>query len=219
MRHRIKRIAVALARTPVFQLAHQVGRWLSGERRVACAHAPRVGAMAHGAGLDLAHRIPLLVEAGYGGRAGGDRKKFALLLLRHRERGVVVRDLYPRAPVQARGNPAHLRMAPLTCGEIFELTCDISRVESGEPGREVTIALPLQTMAGDTGSNRARITARKRDELTGSLEHARRNRLGFVAGGKRHQRNRCQRLANAFVVCTNHSIKKPTTKASGFKAA
>jgi len=218
MCHRVKRIPVTLARTPFFELACQIGRWLSRKRRITGAHATTIGSVACGTCLDPTHCIPVLVQPGSGRRASGSRKS-VVVPARYRQCCIVIGNLNPRRPVKATGNPAHLGMPSLTRREVFELTFDIPGVESGEPGREIAIALPFKSVASDASASCARIAARERNQLSGLLVRTRCGRFGNVASGEDYQPDHRQRIISTFCVCTMHSAKLLTVKLPSYKAA
>jgi hypothetical protein len=181
--HRAERVAVALARAPGAQLRGEVGRGLPGKRRIAASDPFSPRAVTGGTGLDAAFGVTFEVEDGRGTIL--DRAQY---LRRDRKPGVIGGKALPRGPIHPLGDPAHLRMTPLTPGEKLHLPREVPLIEAGEARDEIAVPLAAQAMAGDAGSLRAGSAAAQRNQLASRPETVFARFRSGTGGKRRHER-------------------------------
>lgn len=163
--HGSARIAISFAVRPGLELVGEIWGGLSGERRVADI-AASVGAMAAGARRYAALRIAHVVE-----HAASTRfRQRVCPRLCHGERRIVGSDLLTRIAAEAARDPFHLRVAPRTGREVFELAKRIAPIQPGKARREVAVALPLGAVTGRASPRGPRPAATERDGFAGVLE-------------------------------------------------
>lgn len=81
------------------------------------------------------------------------------------------------------GDPAHLRVLPLTGGIELELAHDVPGIEAGEAWRIAAVSLAAEPVAGDAGAPGPGVAAAQGDEFTVCLKLFRSLRTGAT----RHQ--------------------------------
>lgn len=89
--------------------------------------------------------------------------------LRNGHLTIVDRYLLPGRPIETASDPGHLRMTPLSFGEIFHLACEVSGVEPRQPRNEVAVTLSVQAVTGRASSACTRIAAAESDYLAAIL--------------------------------------------------
>lgn len=195
-RHRAARIAISLARSPGIELAGEIGRRLSRERRVAGIAVP-IGTMATGAGCDRVRGIAEVVQP-RGGAIDGSCGRGVFGGDGGRQSGVVVGDSVPRLQRELPSDPFHLGVPARAGSIVLELTQRMAGIDPGQARRERTIALARQPMTSGAGGCRAGFAAAESDQFAGGFEGigagpgrgtARQRNQQSGTGGKESQRH------------------------------
>jgi mono/diheme cytochrome c family protein len=180
VQHQVSRIVAAPRAGPLADLLGKIGRGLVAERRVGRTDPLPSKSMAACTGRQRALRIALDIQprrlqlGHWQGRVTHGR-------VMGRDRVAVLRR-------QLLGDPAHLRVAPPPVGIGFELPLEVAALEPREPRAAGPVAEPVETMAGETGVRRARVTAAERDQLAGRGESLGRGGLDDAAGAQQRAR-------------------------------
>jgi cytochrome c1 len=155
--HNAVLVGPAARLAPELELLGEIGRGLSGERRIAGADPLAAGSVAQGAGRQAAGRVPLVVQ----------HVAFRHLTSRRRERHsrVVGGHHKPFRPAELPGDPGHLRVMAPPVDVGFHLPNHIAYVAAGQPRSAGTVAAPVETVAGEAGVVRTRPRSAQRDEV------------------------------------------------------
>ena len=183
MQHDIVGIVPARGAAPRLQLPGKIGGRLGAERRIGGPAPFAAKTVAGSAGGKTARRIARHIEPRRRPRRSRAR--------RERQPRIIGRDALALGRVQPRSDVAHLRMPSAPRRIIVQLPLEIAGVEACQPRRARTVAVAVETVAGEAGMLRPGITAAERDQLTGHGEAVRRGPFDrAAAAGERPQEPR-----------------------------
>jgi hypothetical protein len=127
----------------LLELVREIGRRLSGQRRVARAHAFALVPVALRAGGQAACGIAGVIQC--------ERGDFLIAPHLARQQGVVGGHRTALGMPQPCGNPRHLRMLPPPVCIGDKLAFEVARVQPGQSRRADAVALGVDPVAGEAG--------------------------------------------------------------------
>lgn len=176
----------------MLQLANKVFGGLPCERRVARSKPFAIFPVAGRAGDDAArgiaamvevHRLPIRADS----RGGGHLR-------------IMPGHCRPLSAAELPRDPAHLRVLPPSVCIGVELPLQITGVEPCKARRARTVAIPVETVAGEARVLRPRPGTRQCDHFAAGGEPFGRSRLGLSAAPQ--QREKCKSKAVAHAAST-----------------
>lgn len=156
--HHVARIVPALGHSPQAQLLGEIGRGLSGERRIGRPYALTPITVTGRAGDDAAGGIAFVVEP----RPVEARRRLRGM---YRHGGIMSRDRAPCTIIQPPRDPRHLCMIAPPVGIGFELAFEIAGIKARKSRRAGAIAGAIEAVAGEARIARARLGTAERDDL------------------------------------------------------
>lgn len=179
-RHRIARIGAPAPLAPLFHLLGEIGRRLTGERRIGRPDPLAGGPVAGRTGRQATRWIAQVIQ--------GRR-------LRRRRGGigvegqcrVIERDGHPFPRIQFPGNPRHLRMVPPSVRVCSQLPLEISGIEIRKPRSAGPVALSLQPMTSEAGVRGPRSGAAERYDAPVLAKAIARKGVPIAADQRGHQ--------------------------------
>jgi len=168
----------------------EIGCRLSGQRRVARAHAFALIPVALCTGGQAARGIARMVQ-----------REWSSLLRAidlAREQRVVVGHRRAFGRPQPLGDPRHLRMLPPSIGIGDELAFEVARIQPGEARRADAVAHAVDPVAGEAGVLRPGTGARQRNQLAGFGKAVGRGVVHHRAATKAQGGGKCGQGAHAW---------------------
>jgi mono/diheme cytochrome c family protein len=199
--HYVARVVAPLRPAPLVELFGEIGRRLSGERRVGRTHTLSLVSVTGRTGRQSARRVADVIEGfrlDIRGETGCDRQG-----------RIERRHLSAFAGIEPLGDPAHLRMIAAPVGISVKLPLEIARVHPGEPRSARAIATPVEPVTGKAGVRRSGAGAAQRDDPPILREPVERGRLASATAAEQADGNQGKEIAHGEATAGSRARFRP----------